>query len=171
MTVENIDELSRKFGKLRSFAINVAKEEEIKAGFKKIREKFGPVHILVNCAGFYSGTNLVGGDPQVWRTMIDVNVMGLSICTSEAVQIMQEEKINGQIVHINSLAGHLVLDSPGMTMYTASKFAVTALARSLRLELNRNKSNIKISVIRTVVTNFEEFLMFVFVVECKPGAS
>jgi len=79
--------------------------------------------------------------------MLDVNVIGLSNCTREAIASMKERKVDdGQIVHISSIAGHVVIN-PGMisAMYTASKYAVNALTEGLRQELRAAKSNIRIS--------------------------
>merc|ERR1712106_674844 len=81
--------------------------------------------------------------------MLDVNVIGLSNCTREAIASMKERKVDdGQIVHISSIAGHVVIN-PGMisAMYTASKYAVRALTEGLRQELRATKSNIRVASI------------------------
>lgn len=61
---------------------------------------------------------------------------------------MNEHKINGHIIHMNSTLGHFI--SPGnetnLNVYPASKFAVTALSESLRHELRMMKSKTKITV-------------------------
>lgn len=72
--------------------------------------------------------------------------MGLCIATKEAVQNMKANNTQGHIIHINSIAGHVVMDFPGTDVYTASKHAVTALAETLRLEVNREKLPIKVTV-------------------------
>jgi NADP+-dependent farnesol dehydrogenase len=53
---------------------------------------------------------------------------------------MKEHDIDGHIVHLNSIAGHVVHNVPSFSVYPASKFAVTALTESLRLELVHQKS-------------------------------
>jgi len=73
-------------------------------------------------------------------------VLGLSIATREVIQNMKDTKVEGHIVHINSVLGHTVMDFPGIDMYTASKFAVTGLAEILRQEINRENLPIKITV-------------------------
>lgn len=80
--------------------------------------------------------------------MFDVNVFALCICTREAFKIMKANNIDGHIVHINSVAGREVpkLPVPNFNVYPASKFAVTALAESLRQEMIYFKTKIKISV-------------------------
>lgn len=83
--------------------------------------------------------------------MFETNVLGLCMCTREAVQDMLANKVDGHVVHINSIAGHKVTqhDPPSASVYPASKHAVTALTESLRQEMVWLKSHIKVSVSRT----------------------
>lgn len=78
--------------------------------------------------------------------MIETNLLGLSICTREAVKQMQQNKIAGQIVNVNSVAGHYVPPIAYNNVYPATKHAVRALADTLRQELNMIDSQIKVSV-------------------------
>ncbi|XP_018576644.1 farnesol dehydrogenase-like [Anoplophora glabripennis] len=137
--------LSGKKGKLYPVKTDVSKEEDILNAFKWIKENLGPVHILVNNAGVGGHTTLADGDTEIWKNIINVNVLGLSIATREAIRDMKANNVDGHIIHINSIAGHQVIDFPGLNVYPASKFAVTALAETLRLELLNSKSKIKIT--------------------------
>lgn len=105
------------------------------------------MHILINNAGGAGlSTNLIEGDTEVWKRVFDLNVLGLCIATREAVKNMKENNVDGHIIHINSIAGHKVLNVPNFNVYPASKFAVTALTETLRQELNSIGSKIKITV-------------------------
>lgn len=115
--------------------------------------QFGTIISLVpscsDCLGlriFTSG--IPGGSTEEWKLMFDTNVIGLCICTREAVQDMLSNKIDGHVVHINSIAGHKVTihDPPSASVYPASKHAVTALTESLRQEMAWLKNKIKITV-------------------------
>lgn len=94
----------------------------------------------------------VDGDPAKWRHIFNVNVLGLSVCTKSAFQLMNESGVNdGHIFHINSIAGHSVpvYEDPRLNVlnvYPASKFAVTALTETLRRELSSVNSKIKVTV-------------------------
>ncbi|KAJ8943899.1 hypothetical protein NQ318_019507 [Aromia moschata] len=127
--------------------VDVSKEDDIVRAFAWIKDNLGPVHILVNNAGIACGKRLLDGDSEAWRNIFQVNVLGLCIATREAIKDMKAHNINGHIIHINSILGHQVFNFPGISVYPGSKFAVTALAEVLRLELNSEKSKIKITSI------------------------
>ncbi|KAJ3630070.1 hypothetical protein Zmor_027102 [Zophobas morio] len=142
---ERAKQLSDKKGKLHAIKADLTKEEDILTVFKWAKENLGPVHILINNAGIVAHTNLTEGKTEDWKTVFDLNVLGLSIATREAVKIMKENKVNGHIVHVNSILGHQVYNFPGLSVYPASKFAVTALTETLRQEFNHQGLKIKIT--------------------------
>ncbi|XP_018565951.1 farnesol dehydrogenase-like [Anoplophora glabripennis] len=156
---EKIDDLSQqligKKGKLHPVRADLTKEEDILEAFKWVKDNLGPVHILINNAGALKLGNLSDGDTQSWKQMLDVNVLGLCIATREAVKSMKENSADGHIIHINSIAGHKVSNVPCLNIYPATKFAVTALTESLRLELNSVEPKIKITSISPGATKTE----------------
>lgn len=111
--------------------------------FEWTNKNLGPVHILINNAGRLVESSLTNGKTGDWKKVLDLNVLGLSICTREAVKIMKAHNIKGHIIHINSVLRHNVFMGAVMNMYVASKFVVTALTQILRLELN--SLNLKIT--------------------------
>ncbi|KAG5891409.1 hypothetical protein JTB14_031476 [Gonioctena quinquepunctata] len=164
--IEKIEELSKSLcdqtGKLYALRCDVTKEEDILRAFRWITENVGPVHILINNAGLTRPTTLVDGATEEWRRVFEVNVMALCICTREAVKIMRHNNIAGHIVHMNSIAGHHVPNTPkpSFNVYPASKYAVTALTESLRQELRYHATGIKVTSISPglVRTEFQEGL-------------
>lgn len=79
--------------------------------------------------------------------MLDTNVLGLCIATREALKSMKKNDINdGHVIHINSVAGHWVPFFDGISIYPASKHAVTALTETLRQELISKGSKIRVTV-------------------------
>ena len=83
---------------------------------------------------------------QEWRTMYEVNVLGLSMCTQEACKLMEQSGVSdGHVVMLNSVAGHNVLNLA--VFYSSTKFAVTCLAEGLRQELRAKKSKIRVTSI------------------------
>lgn len=114
------------------------------------RTNVGPIHILVNNAGWARTGSLIEGDEEatdVWRKVFDLNVLGLCIATREAVKAMKEGGIDGHVIHVNSVAGHYVpAVLKSVNVYPASKHAVTALTETLRQELAAAGSKIKVTV-------------------------
>lgn len=139
--------LSKKPGKLHAFRADMTVEADIVAAFDWTNDNLGPVHILINNAGLSLPTTLTDGETDKWRKILDTNVLGLCIATREAVRNMKKYGIDdGHIVHINSVLGHYVHNVPNLNLYSGTKFAVTALTESLRIELNNMKSKIKVTV-------------------------
>ncbi|KAF2902138.1 hypothetical protein ILUMI_04046 [Ignelater luminosus] len=146
---EKIDELAKrlegKTGKLYALKTDITKEEDVLKAFEWIKENVGPVHILINNSGVVMSGYMMDGKTDLWKSTLDINVLGLCIATREAIRDMRANNVNGHIVHINSYAGHCVPNAPGMNIYPASKHGVTALTETLRQELNSIGSKIKIS--------------------------
>ncbi|PSN43219.1 hypothetical protein C0J52_17256 [Blattella germanica] len=146
--VERVEELKtalkKEKGELHPIKCDVSNPTEIKEAFKEIKKKYGGVDILINNAGTAFENTLIGGPEEHWKGILDLNVLGLSVCTKQALDIMKENGVDdGHIVHINSVVGHQYVE--GGYFYTASKRAVTALTEGLRRELAQKESKIKIT--------------------------
>ncbi|KAJ8932624.1 hypothetical protein NQ314_014554, partial [Rhamnusium bicolor] len=146
---ELMEELAKKLGdkkgKLYPIKVDLTEEEDILNGFKWVKENLGPVHILINNAGTLGEATLTEGDAEIWKYIFQVNVIGLSTATREAVKDMRVNNVDGHIIHINSVLGHQTPSVPGLNVYPASKFAVTALAETLRVEMGKLHLKIKIT--------------------------
>ncbi|XP_069683507.1 farnesol dehydrogenase-like [Periplaneta americana] len=146
--VERVQELEKTLksapGKLYPRKCDVTKEEEVKEAFKWVKDNLGGTDILINNAGVGSMNTLIDGPVENWKKILDLNVLALSMCTKEALQSMKEKGVDdGHIIHINSIAGHKVIDRA--SMYCSSKHAVTALTEGLRRELVNQKSKIRVT--------------------------
>ncbi|MEM8606652.1 MAG: SDR family NAD(P)-dependent oxidoreductase [Myxococcota bacterium] len=131
-------------------------ESEIERMFDSIRDAWGGVEILVNSGGLGRSASLVGGSTEAWREMLEVNVLGLCICTREALSDMRRRADRGHVVHISSMAAHRVPGGSGV--YAATKYAVRALTEGLRQELRELGSAIRVTAISPgfVETEFAE---------------
>jgi NADP-dependent 3-hydroxy acid dehydrogenase YdfG len=135
---------------------DLRREEEIRRAFERVRATWGGVDIVVNAGGLGRRAPLVEGDADAWREMLEVNVLGLCICTSEGVRDMRRRGDDGNVVHISSMSGHRVPGGSGV--YAATKFAVRALTEGLRKELRQLGSNIRVTAVSPgfVETEFAE---------------
>jgi NADP-dependent 3-hydroxy acid dehydrogenase YdfG len=97
-------------------------------------ERFGSLDILVNNAGLGLYGSIADGDPEDWRKMFDVNVLGVLYVTRAAVRQMLRQG-SGAVVFVSSLAGRRVPRADG-TVYAATKHAITAVAEGLRMDVH-----------------------------------
>jgi NADP-dependent 3-hydroxy acid dehydrogenase YdfG len=97
-------------------------------------ERFGSLEILVNNAGVGLHGSIPEGDPEDWKRMFEVNVLGVLYATRAAVRHMLQQG-SGDVVFVSSLAGRRV-PHPSGTVYAATKHAITAVAEGLRQDVH-----------------------------------
>lgn len=145
------EELSNKSLVVR---MDVKDSESVQGAFKDIWDEYGEVHILVNCAGVMPLTYLKNQHLEEWLETIEVNVKGTLRCINSVLPAMKNQK-DGHIVNIASVDGIEVFK--GGAVYGASKAAVIALSRAMRMELSP-EFNIRVTSIEpgTVATNLRD---------------
>ncbi|XP_050524000.1 dehydrogenase/reductase SDR family member 11-like [Daktulosphaira vitifoliae] len=137
-------------GEFHYFRVDLCQEENILEAFKWIKQTFKCIDVLVNNAGVAKNADLLKGDTADWKLMFDTNVIGMSICTKEAVRVMKECSIEkGHIININSLLGHIQAPEflSNIAMYGATKFSVTAITGNLRQLIGKEKLPIRVTSI------------------------
>ena len=104
----------------------------VEALVRKTGEEFGGVDILINNAGAGLFAPIAGGNPENMRRLFEVNFWGAINCIQAAAPYMQAQG-RGHIVNVASIAAKVA--PPYMGMYSATKFALSAVSDSLRSEL------------------------------------
>lgn len=148
---EAVREVEAAGRKARAVVADVAVEADVRAAVEAAAN-LGGLHILVNNAGIgYFGT-VEETPPEMFRRLLEVNLMGMMYGIWHALPIMRRQG-RGHIINVASVAGKR--GSAGNGAYCATKFAMVGLSESLRVEVAG--SGIEVSVVCPVVTDTEFF--------------
>ena len=120
-------------GTVSTVVVELTDEASVDAAATATFERHGAIDVLINSAGITGGNGLTWElPPDVWRRVIDVNLIG-SYLTCRAVVPRMLEKGYGRIVNIASVAGKE--GNPNASHYSASKAGLIGLTKSLGKEL------------------------------------
>jgi NADP-dependent 3-hydroxy acid dehydrogenase YdfG len=137
-----------------AFKLDVKNRKDVINTVQTLPNEWKGVDILINNAGLARGFDKFYDDnPDDWDEMIDTNIKGLLYVTHAILPGMIERK-GGHIINIGSIAGHEAY--PKGAVYCATKYAVNAITRSLRMDII--DKNILVSTIDAglVETNFSK---------------
>lgn len=154
---ERLQELQQELSKqteVTTLQFDVSKRNDVEKAIKSIPDNFKQIDILINNAGNAHGLSAIqDGSIDDWDAMLDINVKGL-LYVSKAIIPNMIDNNNGFIVNIGSIAAKEVYANGNV--YCASKHAVDALNKSMRLDLNQH--NIRVSAIHPglVETEFSD---------------
>ncbi|WP_113639085.1 SDR family NAD(P)-dependent oxidoreductase [Nubsella zeaxanthinifaciens] len=119
--------------KIKTIQADVRDKENINYVLDTLPAEWKEIDVLVNNAGLSQGLDPIDkGDTDDWDTMIDTNVKGL-LYVSKVVSSWMVEKKHGHIINIGSIAGKEVY--PNGNVYCATKHAVDALSKGMRIDL------------------------------------
>lgn len=127
-------ELSETYGtKVMTLAFDVRNNEEVRHAIDSLPHDWKNIDVLVNNAGLAMGLSLIqDGDPADWDVMIDTNIKGL-LYVSRMIMPLMTAREQGHIINISSIAGKEAYLRGNI--YCATKFAVDALTKSMRIDL------------------------------------
>jgi 3-hydroxy acid dehydrogenase/malonic semialdehyde reductase len=143
---ERLDELEKdlhSYGNIKVLSLNfdVRKKDDVVSVIETLPQEWKTIDILVNNAGLSVGLEHIDkGIIDDWERMIDTNVKGLLFVTRAVVPLMVDRG-KGHIINIGSIAGKEVYENGNV--YCATKSAVDALSKSMRIDLLKN--NIKVT--------------------------
>ncbi|MEW7279648.1 SDR family NAD(P)-dependent oxidoreductase [Aquimarina sp. 2201CG1-2-11] len=129
--------------KIHTLCFDVGNKEEVFSAIGDLPKSFGSIDVLINNAGNAHGLDPIQtGNIEDWDAMIDSNVKGL-LYVSKAVIPKMITQQKGHIINIGSTAGKEVY--PNGNVYCATKHAVDAITKGMRIDLNDH--NIRVGAI------------------------
>ena len=125
-----LDEVARQGSEnIFTHTVDVANRDSVKTLFEWIREQFGQLHLLVNCAGANVPKRSMSElDPEDWDKLMNINATGAFNCMHFGLPLMRPHK-SGLVINISSTSGKRAAPLGGVA-YNASKFAMAALGTS-----------------------------------------
>jgi NADP-dependent 3-hydroxy acid dehydrogenase YdfG len=161
---ENLRELAEELGgEERAIAVrcDVTEWDQVEAMAATALERFGRIDAVFANAGFGAARGFLEESPEHWRSMVLTNVYGVAL-TIRATLPHLLERGDGHFLVTSSIAGRRVL--PG-SLYSATKWAATAIGEALRQELRQMRDNhgIRVTLIEPGMVDTPFF-------ENRPGA-
>lgn len=130
------DDLKNKYAaNICSLPFDVRDEQAVAAAFHTLPENWQAIDVLINNAGLALGRDYFDeANMDDWNVMIDTNIKGFLYVAKAVSQLMTRRK-QGHIINLGSVAGKEVYEKGNV--YCATKFAVDALSKSMRIDLLR----------------------------------
>ena len=121
-------------GNALAIPTDVSDPRSVQALFTQARESFGRLDLLFNNAGVGApGINLEDLTYEQWKSVVDINLTGVFLCTQEAFRWMKsQDPRGGRIINNGSISAHA--PRPNSAPYTATKHAITGLTKSTSLD-------------------------------------
>jgi len=113
--------------------VDVTDKDAFEAAVREAEVQYGKTDLLVNNAGVMLLGDISNQDPKEWKTMLDVNVIGVMNGMQIVIKDMRERK-HGTIINLSSIAG--VQPFGSHSAYCASKYGVRGLTQTLRMEMS-----------------------------------
>ena len=113
------------------FYPNLSNKEEMDEVFKKVKEIYGHIDILINNAGISSKTKIEDYTDEEYEKITNLNIKSVFNCSKEIIPYLKETK--GVILNTSSMVS--IYGQPSGVMYPTTKFAVNGITKSLAREL------------------------------------
>ena len=141
---ERLEEMAKNFANpTYLLPLDIQNRSEVEKGINSLPEEWKKIDILVNNAGMARGVDkLHEGDIDGWEEMINTNIKGLLYMSRTVIPLMVKNN-SGHIINVGSIAGHEVY--PGGNIYCATKHAVNALTKGMRMDLMG--TNLRVSTV------------------------
>ena len=127
------------------YKVDITDSQLVAQTYQQVKQDCGSVDILINCAGIVRGNKTFDQQTeQDIRLTFEVNTIAPMIITKEILPDMLRRNC-GHICNIASAGG--MLGNPKMSVYGASKWAMIGWSESMRIELQQQKSNVRVTTV------------------------
>jgi NADP-dependent 3-hydroxy acid dehydrogenase YdfG len=126
-------EIAAQGGDVRAYAMDVTDKHQVKVTVEAVVQDFGRLDVIINNAGIMPIRPMSEVNTDEWDAMIDVNIKGTLYGIAAALPLFLAQQ-SGHIINLSSVAGIKVF-APGGTVYSGTKFAVSAISEGLRMEV------------------------------------
>lgn len=130
---EVVAEITAQGGIAKGYTLDVTDKHQVEAVVAAIVVDFGKLDVLINNAGLMPIRPMSEVNTDEWDAMIDVNFKGTLYGIAAALPRFLAQE-SGHIINLSSVAGVKVF-APGGTVYSGTKFAVSAISEGLRQEV------------------------------------
>ncbi|MBQ0149062.1 MAG: SDR family oxidoreductase [Bacteroidales bacterium] len=150
----NIDDTVKahsNYGKVKGYKVDVSDSSCVFDTYAKIKEEIGDVDILIQCAGIVTSNKSFDKNTisEMDRTMKINSIAPMYVASAMLSDMIARD--HGHICTIASAAG--TLSGPYMSIYTASKWAAIGWSDSVRIELYRAKSKVRVTTVAPYYIN------------------
>lgn len=129
-----VNEIRSAGGQAVAIEADISRETAVQAAVEKMRERFGPVNVLVNNAAIMPSGRLHETDIYAFDRCLAVNLRGTFLMCRAVLPEMIKRR-DGSIIHMASVTA--ILGLPGIAAYSATKGALVALARAMSTDYAR----------------------------------
>ncbi len=116
----------------RAIQLDVAEQDQVKAAFKQISERFGRLDILVNNAAITRDGLALRMKHEDWDAVIRTNLTGAHFCIQQAMGMMLRQR-SGRIINITSVVAEM--GNAGQSNYVAAKAGLIGLTKAIATEI------------------------------------
>lgn len=149
-----IEQLPSPHGDFLPLVCDVTQRESVAQAIEQTYQHFGKLHILIANAGLGQRGDVVNALWEDIEAVLRTNIDGVLHTVREGVPAIRASQAGGHVVMISSVTFNMT--SPGMATYAASKGFVSSLAKSLRMELEKDNIAVSDFLIGRTDTNFNK---------------
>lgn len=139
------------YGKVKGYKVDVSDSSCVFDTYAKVKEECGDVDILIQCAGIVTSNKSFDKNSlsEIDRTMKINSIAPMYVASAMLSDMIARD--HGHLCTIASAAG--MLAGPNMSIYTASKWAAIGWSDSVRIELHRSRSKVRVTTVAPYYIN------------------